>query len=52
MARVHHDAALRDALSARGLERARGFTWEACAQGVLEVLRSIASGRAPASPNP
>jgi glycosyltransferase involved in cell wall biosynthesis len=39
MRRVWDDAALRADLSRRGVERARGFTWEATARATLESYR-------------
>lgn len=36
-----HDAALRQELRRRGLERAKGFTWEKAAQATLEVYRRL-----------
>jgi alpha-1,3-rhamnosyl/mannosyltransferase len=42
---VLEDAALRDRLSARGRERARGFTWERCADETVAVYRAAAQSR-------
>lgn len=39
MRRVYEDAELRQMLAERGLERARGFSWEATARKTLEVYR-------------
>lgn len=45
MERILGDAALREALSARGLERARTFSWERCAQETLAVFdQALAAG--------
>jgi glycosyltransferase involved in cell wall biosynthesis len=42
--RVLPDAAYRAELSARGVERARSFTWEDNARRTLEILREVANG--------
>lgn len=42
MRRVAGDAALRGELRARGIERARAFSWDACAQGTLDAYREAA----------
>jgi glycosyltransferase involved in cell wall biosynthesis len=42
LAQLFDDADLRGVLSAAGLVRAAGFTWERCAQATLEVLRGAA----------
>ncbi|HET6232607.1 MAG TPA: glycosyltransferase family 1 protein [Longimicrobiaceae bacterium] len=39
--RLLHDDALRADLSARGIRRAAGFTWEATARGTLSILRDL-----------
>jgi glycosyltransferase involved in cell wall biosynthesis len=41
LARVLSDAALRAELSARGIERARQFSWRASARVILQVLNSV-----------
>ena len=41
--RVLSDDALAADLSARGIERARQFSWERCARETLDVYRSLAS---------
>lgn len=41
MARLYDDKALRQDLAKRGQARARAFSWEACAQRVLEVLEAV-----------
>jgi glycosyltransferase involved in cell wall biosynthesis len=41
MERLLADAALREALVARGLARARQFSWEACARTTLAALKSL-----------
>ncbi len=41
MARIYREPALREELAARGLERARAFTWERCAQQVLTALEAV-----------
>ena len=46
VARLADDAALRQSLVEKGYERARRFSWEACARRTLEVIESVASGRA------
>ena len=43
MTRVLEDDALRRTLIAGGLERAKTFSWESCAQTTLEVYRSLVS---------
>jgi alpha-1,3-rhamnosyl/mannosyltransferase len=40
--RVLGDATLRADLAARGIERARGFTWAACAERTVAVYRAVA----------
>jgi glycosyltransferase involved in cell wall biosynthesis len=40
--RIGDDGALREELRARGLERARAFSWDTCAQTTLEVYREAA----------
>ncbi len=42
LVRLVSEPALRQDLSARGLERARQFTWRSCAQQTLTVLREAA----------
>jgi hypothetical protein len=42
MERVASDRELRDELRARGLARARDFSWERTAQATREVYRSVA----------
>lgn len=42
--RLVEDAALREELSARGRERARGFTWERTAELTLQAYRDAARG--------
>jgi glycosyltransferase involved in cell wall biosynthesis len=44
MARVHADEALRRDMVARGLARARAFTWEGTARAVLGALEEAAEG--------
>ncbi|MFH1085854.1 MAG: glycosyltransferase family 1 protein [Chloroflexota bacterium] len=46
MLRAYRDPALRAELAARGLERARHFTWEACARTVLAALEQVGAGAA------
>jgi glycosyltransferase involved in cell wall biosynthesis len=46
MARISTDAALRRDLAARGIERARRFTWERCAEDLLGVYRRVLGGGA------
>jgi glycosyltransferase involved in cell wall biosynthesis len=41
MLRVARDASLRDSLSARGVERAKLFTWMRCATLTRDVYRSV-----------
>ena len=41
LAALLDDRAIRDDFARRGLERAAGFTWEACAQATLRVYRSV-----------
>ncbi len=41
MRRVLDDAALRASLGARGIERAKRFTWRECAEKTLNVYRSL-----------
>lgn len=43
IARVLSDAELRHDLSRRGIERARAFSWERCAEEVLTILESCAA---------
>jgi glycosyltransferase involved in cell wall biosynthesis len=43
---ILRDPELRDSLGAAALERARGFTWDACAKRTLEVLEAQVSGAA------
>ena len=43
--RVLTEPGLRELLSARGLERARLFSWESCAQRTLEILERVGSGQ-------
>jgi glycosyltransferase involved in cell wall biosynthesis len=45
LVRLDGDEALRDALIRLGRERAAGFTWDACADGIADLLRTVA-GRA------
>lgn len=45
--RVLSDAALRDELVKKGAERARGYSWDACAAETLAVLRSVLDGAYP-----
>jgi glycosyltransferase involved in cell wall biosynthesis len=42
--RVLADSALASTLSAKGLERSRQFTWEACAKKTLAILESLDNG--------
>ena len=44
LARIWHDAALRADLRARGLARARQFTWERTARLTLDVYRTVLDG--------
>ena len=44
MRRLLDDDAARRELAARGRERAAGFTWEATAQGTLQVYRGLTGG--------
>jgi glycosyltransferase involved in cell wall biosynthesis len=37
------DEALRQKMVARGLERAKDFSWEKCARQVLEVFQAVGS---------
>jgi glycosyltransferase involved in cell wall biosynthesis len=46
------DPALRAAMAARGLLRAREFSWEKCAREVLAVLEAVARPRASRSEEP
>jgi len=46
MVRVAESAELRRSLTTAGRERARRFSWEACAQQTSDLLRSVAEGRA------
>ena len=41
MRRVASDDALRDSLAARGIERARFFTWKRCAEATRDAFRSV-----------
>src|SRR5688572_4195826 len=41
MTRVARDASLRDSLAARGVERARFFTWKRCAEATGDAFRSV-----------
>ena len=41
MERLLTDAALREQLVARGRERVKQFSWEACARATLAALRSL-----------
>jgi alpha-1,3-rhamnosyl/mannosyltransferase len=41
IARGIGDSALREELVARGLERIKQFTWEGCAERVLQVLEDV-----------
>lgn len=43
--RVVEDLTLRDALRAKGFERAKQFTWERAAQRTLAVYRDVCEGR-------
>jgi len=43
MKRLASDDALRDALAARGVERARRFTWRECAEKTLRAYRDALS---------
>jgi len=45
LVRVTSDATLRETLTARGRERAAGFTWETAARQVLDVYRRVAGNR-------
>jgi glycosyltransferase involved in cell wall biosynthesis len=47
MARVLGDGELREELRARGLARARTFSWERCARETLAVYRSVGEGEPP-----
>ena len=42
LCRLHEDAALRDRLSRKGLQRASGFTWEESARQLYRVYQEIA----------
>jgi len=41
--RVLEDSDLRDDLVARGLEHAKGFSWQSCAESTMEVYRRLAA---------
>jgi alpha-1,3-rhamnosyl/mannosyltransferase len=41
LASLLDDKAIRDDFARRGLGRAAGFTWDACAQATLRVYRSV-----------
>lgn len=41
MVRVLHDASVRDELRAKGLERARGFTWERAARETFATYKEV-----------
>jgi glycosyltransferase involved in cell wall biosynthesis len=41
LASLLDDKAIHDDFARIGLERAAGFTWDACAQATLRVYRSI-----------
>lgn len=45
MERVLNDAALRDALMARGLQRAASFSWQRCARETVAVYQQCSAGR-------
>jgi len=47
MRRVASDGPLRAELSAKGLERARAFSWDRCARETLAVYRDAMSSRSP-----
>jgi glycosyltransferase involved in cell wall biosynthesis len=44
------DAGLRDDLARRGIERARGFSWDETARQTLQVYRSVAAERRKSGP--
>jgi alpha-1,3-rhamnosyl/mannosyltransferase len=44
MAAMMNDSQLRQTLRAKGLVRARGFTWDAVAQKTLAVYRAVSGG--------
>jgi glycosyltransferase involved in cell wall biosynthesis len=50
LGRLLDDPAQRRDLSRRGLERAAGYTWEACAQGMVSLYREAAAARGAAQP--
>jgi glycosyltransferase involved in cell wall biosynthesis len=41
MARVANDASLRASLAAKGIERARIFTWKRCAEATRNAFASV-----------
>lgn len=43
MVRIHDDAGFREALVARGRERAARFTWDACARATMETYERMAA---------
>lgn len=45
LARISSDPSLRDDLRARGIERARSFSWETSARRMAELMREAATGR-------
>ena len=47
MARGIGDSGLREELVARGLERVKQFTWERCAECVLQVLARVGNAQTP-----
>jgi glycosyltransferase involved in cell wall biosynthesis len=44
MTSIMNDAELRQALRAKGLARARTFTWDAVAQQTLAIYRTVVGG--------
>lgn len=50
LVRVTADAAMREVLVARGLERARNFTWARTARGVLDVYMQVTGQEGTRSP--
>jgi glycosyltransferase involved in cell wall biosynthesis len=44
MTAIMNDAELRQALRAKGLARARTFTWDAVAQQTLAIYRTVVGG--------
>jgi glycosyltransferase involved in cell wall biosynthesis len=44
MSSLSNNAELRQSLRAKGLARARGFSWEAVAQQTLAIYRAVSRG--------